>query len=251
MSAWGITMVRDEVDIIEATVRQMASQVDHVLVADNLSEDGTREILDRLTEELPLTIVDDRDPAYLQSEKMTRLAARAAQEGAEWVVAFDSDEWWYSPFGRIADILAEHPGAVATAEIYDHVATSRDSEESDPTKRIGWHRRQPCPLQKVACRPVLPATITQGNHAAHYPTQQPLTGQIVIRHFPMRSAEQMIHKARIGGAAYEATDLPADVGAHWRQWNQLSDEQLEEVFREYYFSDAPESDPELIFDPCP
>jgi hypothetical protein len=94
-------------------------------------------------------------------------------------------------------------------------------------------------------------TITQGNHGAHYPSQEPLTGQIVIRHFPMRSPEQMIRKARIGGAAYEATDLPEDVGAHWRQWNQLSDEQLEGVFREYYFSNAPESDPELILDPAP
>ena len=244
-------MVRDEADIIEATVRQIASQVDHVLVADNLSEDGTRQILDRLAAELPLTVVEDSDPAYLQSEKMSRLAARAAGGGAEWVVAFDADEWWYSPFGRIGDILDAHSGAVATAEIYDHVATSGDSDEPDPTKRINWHRCQPCPLEKVACRPVLRATITQGNHGAHYPTQQPLTGQIVIRHFPMRSAEQMIRKARIGGAAYEATDLPADVGAHWRQWNQLSDEQLEGVFREYYFSDDPGSDPELIFDPCP
>jgi hypothetical protein len=248
-------MVRDEADIVEATVRQMASQVDCVLVADNLSEDGTRAILDRLAGELPLIVVDDPDPAYLQSAKMTQLAARAAREGAEWVVAFDADEFWYSPFGRIGDILAEYPGAVATAEIYDHVATAGDPDDQDPTKRIGWHRRQPCPLEKVACRPSLEATITQGNHGAHYPTQQPLTGQIVIRHFPHRSVEQLVRKVRNGAAAYAATDLPFDQGQHWREWGKLlverGEQAIEELFRQWYWSDAPEGDPELIFDPCP
>jgi glycosyltransferase involved in cell wall biosynthesis len=246
MTTFGIAMVRDEADIVEHTVSQMLTQVDRVIVADNGSVDGTREILERLD----VTVVDDPDPAYYQSRKMTTLAHLAAAQGAEWVVAFDADEFWYSPFGRIADILKAHEGAVATAAIFDHRATAVDPSGGDPLERMGWRLTEPLPLHKIACRPILRATITQGNHSAHYETLAPLEGQIVIRHFPIRSIEQMIRKARNGGKAYEATDLPEDAGGHWRGWNRLTDEQIADVFREFYWHADPQADG-LIFDPAP
>jgi hypothetical protein len=61
----------------------------------------------------------------------------------------------------------------------------------------------------------------------------------------------MIRKARNGGRAYAATNLPEDHGQHWRDWNRLTDEQLGDVFRRYYWSADPEHDANLIFDPAP
>ncbi len=255
MAVFAISLVKDEHDLIETTVRRAAAEVDHQIILDNASTDGTREILSDLARELPITVEDDPEIGYLQSQKTSRLAAKAAEMGAEWVVARDADEVWYSPFGRVADILSEHPGAVATAAIFDHVATGIDPDEPDPTKRIGWRRREPCPLHKVACRPNLPVTITQGNHGAHYPSQEPLDGSLVIRHYPHRSVEQLVRKVRNGAAAYAATDLPFDQGQHWREWGQMLDERGEDaiadLFREWYWSADPASDPELIFDPAP
>lgn len=243
----GICMCKDELDVIEATVRQMAQEVDAVIVADNGSTDGTRELL----EDLGVIVQDDPEVGYFQSAKMSALAQEAVERfDADWVVPFDADEWWYSPFGRIADVLEAHDGAVATAAIYDHRATA-DDPEGEPLERMGWRTTEPLPLHKVACRPLLRATITQGNHGAHYLTQVPLEGQLIIRHFPIRSVEQMVHKARVGAAAYAATDLPEDVGGHWRGWGKLTDEQIGDVFREYYWSADPSADPDLIFDPCP
>jgi len=251
MSVVAISMVKDEADVIEHTVRHMLGQVDHVVVADNGSADGTRAILERLGVE----VLDDRDPAYHQSQKMSRLAAYAAlAHGAAWVVPFDADEVWYSPHGRIADVLAAHPDAsVARAALYDHVATAEDPAGEDPTVTIGWRRRTAAEMPKVACRPCPRVTIAQGNHGAHYGATA--TDLLVVRHFPYRSAEQFVSKVRNGAAAYAATDLPPTEGQHWREYGALLDAQgpeaLHDVFRRWFWSASPSADPTLIYDPCP
>lgn len=84
-------MVRNEQDVIETVIRHLLAEgVDHVLVADNLSTDQTRAILDRLSEILPVTVIDDPEPAYRQSEKVTALARRAGEQGGTWIIPFDA-----------------------------------------------------------------------------------------------------------------------------------------------------------------
>jgi hypothetical protein len=246
----GICRCKDESDIIESTVRHMLDECDAVIVEDNASTDDTLDILAAI-DSLRLIVRHDDEIGYYQSAAMSRLAAFAAAGGASWVVPFDADEYWYSPHGRIADVLDEQPAAVATAKLYDHIPTGLDGTDEDPVKRIGWRRREPAPLPKVACRPVLCVTIEQGNHAASYPAASSVDDLLVVRHYALRSPEQMIRKARNGGKAYAATSLPEHVGAHWRQWNELTDEQLADVFREFYWSADPAADPSLIFDPAP
>lgn len=259
MTVAAVSMVKDEADIIAITVRHMLEQVDFVVVADNGSTDGSREALEDLHAE-DLIILEDPDPAYYQSRKMTQLAAYAGSDdnfwghGADWIVPFDADERWYSPHGRIADVLSECDTATAPAALYDHVATGIDPDDDNPVARIGWRRREPVPLPKVACRPRLPVTIEQGNHGAWYPFGE-TRDLLVVRHYPYRSAEQFVRKARNGAAAYKATDLPDHIGAHWRQYGAILDahgeQAVEDIFREWYWTADPTTDPSLIFDPCP
>ena len=141
---------------------------------------------------------------------------------------------------------------MATADLLDHVPTGHDQRNGGPVTDIVWRRRQRLPLPKVACRAMRDLTIHQGNHGADFPgVSQPLVaiGLIEVRHFPYRSPEQMVRKARNGAAAYAATDLPEDVGAHWRGYGRLSDEELGDVFRRWFWVANPEADPSLIFDP--
>jgi glycosyltransferase involved in cell wall biosynthesis len=252
MTTFAMTMAKDEADVIEGTVSRMLAEVDAVIVADNGSTDGTREILD----ELPVQVIDDPEVGYYQARKMSALAALAAEQGATWVVPFDADEVWASPHGRIADVLAgvDPCVAVAPAPILNYVAAADDHPALPPLERIRWRRREPLGLPKVACRPVLPATIEQGNHGANYPTEI-VHGLLEVHHFPYRSAEQFLSKVRNGAAAYKATDLPYGTGQHWREYGALLErdgpEGVEAWFREHFVADDPTSDPDLILSPCP
>lgn len=252
MTVWAVTRVMDEADIIRDTVSRMCEQVDGVIVADNNSTDGTLDILHDLKREYSHLVVQ-RDPevGYYQSKAMTALALQAGELGAEFVIPFDADEVWLGGHGLRAT-LAELPSnaLIAEATLCDHVPTAIDPEGS-PVERIGWRRREVAPLRKVAVRPLHSLTIHQGNHGASFNGRPPLTitGKLNVRHFPYRSVEQMIRKARNGAAAYAATNLPEEVGAHWRGYGRLTDEQIGDVFREYFWSADPERDRKLVFDP--
>ena len=256
MAVYGISMMRDEADVARQVVSHMLGQVDAVIVADNGSTDGTRDILD----ELPVQVVDDPDRAYWQSAKMTRLAHLAGEHGATWVVPFDADELWHSPGGqRIGDVLNSLAPEflIAEAAVYDHVTSSLDDPaEADPFRRIGWRRNDPLPLPKVACRVRPDLVVDAGNHAATYSLAAPrYRGLLSVRHFPYRSADQFIRKARNGAAAYAATDLPETVGAHWRAYGRILDESGEEalagVYREWFHLPDPQNTAGVIFDPAP
>jgi glycosyltransferase involved in cell wall biosynthesis len=254
MAVFAITMVRDEADVVAATVGHMIGQVDQVVVLDNGSTDGTRAILS----ELDCVVDDDPERGYYQSRKMTELARQVGAAGADWVVPFDADEIWLAPDGRtVADALVglEPHFAVATAQMFNHYATGTDPDAGSPVERMGWRTREALPLPKVACRPALPVTIDQGNHAARYPQCAVADGVLEVRHFPYRSPEQFVSKARNGAAAYAATDLDRTVGLHWREYGELVDRDGEgaghDWFREHFYFADPDVDPQLVYDPAP
>lgn len=260
MTTVGVCMVKDEADIIEHTVRRMLTQVDAILIADNNSTDGTRDILAKLSLEMPdrVDVVDDPEPGYYQSSKMSTLAHRAyIRHAASWVVPFDADEVWFSRWGRVADVLAKLPEneGIAPAVVFDHVTTDLDdTSEEDPTKRILWRRSASLPLPKVAVRPVAWVVIEQGNHGARYYDRSP-NPVLEVRHFPYRSDEQFVSKVRNGAAAYAATDLPDTVGAHWRQYGAILRDSgpevlVRDVYRRWFHEQRPRR-AGLVLDPCP
>lgn len=243
----GIAMVRDEADVIEPVIRHtFAEGVDRIIVADNLSTDDTRPILERLADEFPLEIVDDPDPAYYQDRKMTALARAAEAEDADWIVPFDADEVWYSPLGApLADVLADLPYDVIKAYGWDHIVTPADPAGPIPA-RIVHRRTDTQKFPKVLFRAGDDFRLHMGNHDVDRAGKR-LEGHGLVeyRHFGFRSLEQMARKYRNGKQAYDATDLPWLYGTHWREGGMLTDLELSAHW------DVLRSEDGLIYDPAP
>lgn len=252
MKIVAVAMMKNEADIVVASVLAMAAQVDEVLVLDHGSTDGTRDLL----AQLPCRVFDETDPGYYQSLYVSRLAEVAYDDGADWIIPFDADEVWESRCGdEIAEQLsyAHDRGAdIVQAALFDHLATATDDPcDRNPLTRLRWRRRDPVPLPKVAVRAQAGLVIAQGNHGAR--AGRDLTVGIGwplgVRHFSNRSPEQFIAKVRAGAAAYAATDLPDGMGAHWRTFGAMTDDELHAHFcAEMYVTD-PEHDPSLVWDP--
>ncbi len=254
MTVFGIAMVKNEQDIIEPVIEHMLEQVDHIIVADNMSTDLTYDIL----ETYPVTLIRDTEVAYEQSRKMTALAMRAKSEGADWVVPFDADEIWYSPhFDTISECLNNLTDAhVVPADLYDHRCSPLDPHLYNPIRRMGYRTVNPGSLQKVACRTFEKLTIHMGNHNCDYGGLLPKReeGQLVVRHFPYRSADQFVSKVRHGVAAIRKTDFDESVGAHWRQYGNILDsmgpQAIYDIYYQWYWFERP-TENGLIYDPAP
>ena len=255
---FGICMAKNEEDVIGPVVRHMLEEVDHVIVADNLSMDTTFVQLQSIKSPNFTLLVDD-DPAYKQSEKMTHMAMVARNMGATKVIPFDADEWWRSKHGRLADVLADSPADIHIAPMYNHVMTWASAYpliiNDNLPRTIPWRFPQKNKLHKVACRTSDSLVIAMGNHDAQYRNSAARYDNedlIEVRHFPYRSAEQFVRKAINGSLALSLTDLPYTMGQHWRDYAALAEangeDALKEVFYEYFYSYTPEKDG-LVYDP--
>jgi glycosyltransferase involved in cell wall biosynthesis len=261
MKVWAITMVRNEEDIIGFTLRHMISEgVDGIVVADNMSSDKTRDILEEIKHQtsIQVCIVDDKETGYYQSRKMTALARLAAEKGAHYVIPFDADELWYCmEQGRVADVLCQSNIDVAKIKMWNHFSTLSDSEDENPFLRMQWRMKERTAFFKVAYRYQSNMVIAQGNHDILDLDRIPVKSDripIGIRHFPYRSVAHFIQKAKIGGAAYAATDLAPHQGAHWKRYKRILDSDGPKALEEIFYRNFCFPDPQMagmVYDPAP
>ena len=247
----GIAMVKNEQDVLDTVLRHLLAEgVDHLIVADNLSTDNTPHILNDLEAcGAPITVIQDHVLAYVQDTKMSRLARRAYEAGADWVLPFDADEIWYGVDPqtgepcRIADALAQVDDEIQVVRAFgwDHLQTTATD---GLTTFSPWRRQDPQKLAKVAFRAHPDARMHMGNHDVTLPGPS-ITGPLAFRHFQYRSLEQMTTKLRQGREAYEASDVHPMHGTHWRAGGLKSDDELAAEWAELCAESG------LIFDPAP
>ena len=95
MILWGVAMVRNEADIVEAFVRHNLSKLDGLLVIDHGSADATLDILNAMCRErMRLVVMRNEAVGYLQQAVMTQAVRHAfASTRADFVFPLDADEF--------------------------------------------------------------------------------------------------------------------------------------------------------------
>ncbi len=254
----GVTMVRNEADVIEAFVRHNLGALDALVIVDHDSVDGTSGVLAKLQAEgLPLRVWPERDPAYRQSATMTRLVREAlAQEAADFVFALDADEFLkLESRASLERALAQVPGdAHAVMHWLTYVP---DAFDGDPGAfgpgHLWWRlKTERHGLFKVVVGRALlerpEDVVVMGNHGVQNPSEQGARPHarlrqniVALAHCPVRSQSQFEAKVIVGNLARLAAQ-PRDrrLGRHWqelyadlRAGASLPEERLREIACNY------------------
>ena len=237
MKIAGISMIRNDADIVEPFVRHALRLLDHLFIIVHSPEDGTGEIIKALhAEGLPMTLVLDEEPAFLQGERLTWLARQAHSAlQPDFIFPLDADEFLL-PADRdtIESVLESLPAKAPAARmrLRTFVPTADDAlDEPNPLRRIRCRAREEPKVEKVvlarafAADPML--VIDQGNHgvlrigafARHLPV--PALRELALAHYPVRSGAQVVNKTIIGYLAHIACGRPQleeqRLATHWRR----------------------------------
>lgn len=211
LSVWSITVARDESDIIGTMLRHhMSLGLTGMIVFDNLSSDGTGDIAKAVP---GVVVVEDDDGFHNQGRKNRDMTAMAMERGADWILAIDADELWYpTAFDTIPETLAASgfdtfrvPGHNQTCTVFDN------PDEPDPVRRMCWrYDEQPfSPAPRIAYRCKSGRFAMGANERTSDREQSPVQQNLLVRHYPVRSAEQLARKV---------ATAPSRASHHLRKW---------------------------------
>ena len=227
----GVSMVKNEIDIIEYFIRHNLKFLDALLIIDNGSIDGTRELLARLMseEKLPIAIFDDPEMGYFQSEKTTKLVNITDQFfQPDFILILDADEFIMTPSREdLESALSKLPPETAGRIRWQtYVFTTGDQTTNANIFERITHRRikENPPYHKV----VIPKNfskdtdnvVAQGNHYIKNKKRQiphQVIPELAIAHYPVRSLKQLRLKILLGWLGYLAKNTKNNEGYHWKQ----------------------------------
>lgn len=226
----GVSMVKNEADIVEAFVRHNLKFLDHLIVLDDSSSDATPRILRALADEgLPISLIGVRqpEPTFRQGKRTTALAYDAFDKhGADYLFPIDADEFIRAPSRLFLEEALER----ADSEVMNlrwQTFVAKTEGDFHPLRSLRWRvetDKQPLP-KIVLSKRILQTTnwrIGRGNHVLyrqdgsdlHWNTGRALPG-IDLCHLPFRSPEQLTAKALVGWLARKLAYGPSTTSNSW------------------------------------
>lgn len=234
-----ISMVKNEMDVIESFVRHTLGFADLLIVADHKSTDQTRGILEKLCDEgLPLFVEDVRTATYEQADVMTHLLWEAADAyEADLVVPLDADEFLVPTGGASCRAVLEQLPTDDVRSVHWHLYASswQDGAPADLFRLAQplYRNAEPIEGQKVIVGGALVrrdhVRLSQGNHQIGRRTETeeswthgPFLDAIEIAHFFWRSPEQIQSKYAVAWPNIVAKyTLHTAFGGGYRKWFDL------------------------------
>ena len=245
MRLYGVSMVRNEVDIVRVNVLyHLSLGFDRLLIVDNASTDGTRRELRKLGRDPRVRWMRDRGP-FRQGEVFTELARQAFSEGADWVAPVDADDFWYARGSSLKQVLAESGAAALRVRHVDFIQR-REQRESSPDELLYMIRRVPEPvdralvpellaagkvsyiemarLQKIISRASEAVKMVKGAHSVEGvegPVRE--TDGLSLLHAPLRSLAHLESRAASADRRF-GTGASLGPGWHARRWQRLKED---------------------------
>lgn len=216
----GLTMmVRDEADIIATTLDYYVQQgVDHIVVTDNASIDGTTEILEEFASRGKIELWHDPEHRKNQAQAVTKMARYlASAHQVDWVINSDADEFLRptQTDRTLASVFADMPtdmksfsvpvvnmaGPLNEAGFSFDTAVWRDSRRPDQLRAVGLLAQ---PTHNAVHIGDIEVEVSQGNHYVSIASegQPPAELALEVLHFPWRSWTQYAARVEATGRAY-------------------------------------------------
>jgi hypothetical protein len=247
MRICGVSAMRDEADIAAVVIRHHLSLgLDRLIVIDNGSRDSTCDELRALECEPGFAWRRIETDGHRQDELFTSIAREMHADGFDWLLPFDADEFWDTGSERLRDVLDASQAGVLRALVVNFVQTRscRNAERGDLMRidhRVPPHgrgramnrelvERGEVPyvaidgVPKVVTRLAADTTIAMGTHNATTSSGTTLDAPTLrVLHAPLRSFEQLRHKAE-NGRRVAAVHAGPNVGWHSRRFARLEAE---------------------------
>ena len=228
----GFTLVRNEEDVIEASIRHNLRSLDALTVVDHGSDDATPAILEALVREgLPVTVRRDDSIEFRQAALTTTWVRALLADGADVVIPVDADEFVCMPsraaFERI--VASADPTLPIIMPWLTYLPSLDDT--GDMVARLARARRLAVErhgLYKVLVRRFLldipDAEIGAGNHVVHrgghteLPHGELPASIVALAHVPIRSVGQFTAKVAVGALASKLAGLDdPSLNYHWKE----------------------------------
>jgi len=201
-------LARDEADVVEENLQfHLNAGVDFVVAMDNLSRDGTTEILESHVKSGHVRVIRQESEYLRQADWITELGRLAATEhGADWVIHSDADEFWWPRGESLKDVLASIPARYGVVRALLRHFVPRPDDASSFAERMTVRMSASSPINdprslyrpnlKIVHRADPNVNVSIGAQRLIDSSFVPLRGWYPIEffHFPVRSLEQCQRK---------------------------------------------------------
>jgi hypothetical protein len=226
-------LVKNEIDIIKTWLNHHIPMCDYMVIMDNGSYDGTREVIDFYAEKFNIKVIDQPAQDYNQKIWVLEMIDWCKKAGCTHVLSADTDEMYDADLRIMAEKLTGDLGAYKIpCRLY--VPTIFDDENIlNPIERMKYYLKTGRTQEESQCLVAWSKMffsladfkeLELGNDVIRFNsknTKTEIAKDAIIRHYPERSWQQYRLKYIQGGEAYARSKHPAMFGWHWKKIHKI------------------------------